>query len=78
MKVDQIDRSTDPSLIDSLDRPIPPPIPTPGTWALPGGHLEMGESVQETAVREIKEVSKNGRSCHDGWLAGAQKCDRGD
>lgn len=26
-----------------------------GTWALPGGHLEIGESVQETAVREIKE-----------------------
>lgn len=26
-----------------------------GTWALPGGHVEMGESVQTTAVREVKE-----------------------
>jgi 8-oxo-dGTP diphosphatase len=26
-----------------------------GTWALPGGHLEQGESIRECVIRELKE-----------------------
>lgn len=26
-----------------------------GTWGLPGGHLEVGESIQQCAIREVKE-----------------------
>lgn len=29
--------------------------PHPGWWALPGGIVEHGETVEETAIREIKE-----------------------
>lgn len=26
-----------------------------GTWAIPGGHLEFGESFEQTAIREVAE-----------------------
>ena len=32
-----------------------PAIPYPGTWCLPGGHLEDGELPVDCAVRELRE-----------------------
>ena len=32
-----------------------PAIPFPGTWCIPGGHLEPGESSVACAVREVYE-----------------------
>ena len=29
--------------------------PSEGLWAIPGGHIELGETIQETAEREIME-----------------------
>ncbi|MBN2688089.1 MAG: NUDIX hydrolase, partial [Deltaproteobacteria bacterium] len=29
--------------------------PSEGLWAIPGGHVELGETLQETAEREILE-----------------------
>jgi ADP-ribose pyrophosphatase len=35
-----------------IKRGIPP---SKGLWAIPGGHIELGETLQETAEREILE-----------------------
>jgi ADP-ribose pyrophosphatase len=29
--------------------------PNPGKWSIPGGHMELGESILETAARELEE-----------------------
>ncbi|MDO8336304.1 MAG: NUDIX domain-containing protein, partial [Candidatus Saccharibacteria bacterium] len=34
-----------------------------GTWALPGGHLDFGESFEQTALREVAE--ENGLEIKD-------------
>ncbi len=34
-----------------------------GTWALPGGHLDFGESFEETSIREVQE--ENGLEIED-------------
>jgi 8-oxo-dGTP diphosphatase len=31
----------------------------PGTWAFPGGHMEMWETFEETALRELAEEAGN-------------------
>ena len=48
-------------LLDARDRVLlqlrddVPGIPYPGTWCLPGGHLEDGEEPAAAAVRELRE-----------------------
>lgn len=48
-------------LLDPRDRVLlqlrddVPVIPYPGTWCLPGGHLEEGEDPVAAAVRELRE-----------------------
>ncbi|NAZ75983.1 NUDIX domain-containing protein [Kineococcus sp. T13] len=48
-------------LLDARDRVLlqlrddDPGIPYPGTWCLPGGHLEDGEEPVAAAVRELRE-----------------------
>jgi 8-oxo-dGTP diphosphatase len=32
--------------------------PSEGFWAIPGGHVELGETLQETAEREILEETR--------------------
>lgn len=38
-----------------LQRDDIPTIPDPGKWQFPGGHIESGESPEETIRRELKE-----------------------
>jgi ADP-ribose pyrophosphatase YjhB (NUDIX family) len=43
---------TNPKKVLMIRRADPPHT---GKWTLPGGHLEFGESLEDTAVRETKE-----------------------
>jgi len=43
----------------------------PGAWDLPGGHLALGESVQECLVREVKE--ETGLAIEIGTMLGLNK-----
>jgi ADP-ribose pyrophosphatase YjhB (NUDIX family) len=43
---------TNPKKVLMIRRADPPHM---GKWTLPGGHLEFGESLEDTAVRETKE-----------------------
>jgi 8-oxo-dGTP diphosphatase len=47
------------SIVESADKRIllikRRTVPFRGYWALPGGRVEAGESVQEATVREVKE-----------------------
>jgi len=50
-------------------------VPFKGYWALPGGRVEAGETVEQTVVREVKEetgldveiVRKIGEYCEKGF-----------
>jgi len=35
-----------------VERSVPPGV---GKWGFPGGHLELGETIQEAAIRELRE-----------------------
>ena len=36
----------------------PPAAPTSATWAMPGGLVEVGESLEQAALREVREETQ--------------------
>ena len=39
-------------------------------WSIPGGHLELGESFESAAIREVAERSEErrvGKECRSRW-----------
>ncbi|SDJ37622.1 NUDIX hydrolase [Natronorubrum texcoconense] len=47
-----VDRSAEVPAVLCVERAVPPGV---GEWTIPGGHMEVGESPETAAVRELEE-----------------------